>query len=172
MRTGNKLTNFYWAYTESRIQFWPKTCMALQCHKIKLLSIFWLRQFTLQTKESNKIWNLDPFCPLETNLAIFLGLFGKQDLILAQTWHGSSLLQKTTPRKILWFSQLTFETKEINKIWNVGSFWKLKRNWPILGVLIWKAGLSFGPNFAWPFSVKRRHHCVSFLLKQFVFYTK
>ena len=130
--TPNKLTNFFRADLESRIQFWPKLCMtlqchkikllwrffssgnllfrgkkaikseiwtlfahwkqidqfllslfgkqdsilALQCHKIKLLSISWLRQFTLQTKESNKIWNLDPFCPLETNLPIFFGLFG------------------------------------------------------------------------------------------------
>ena len=34
---GNKLTNFFCAYLECRIQFWLKVCMAFQCHKIKLL---------------------------------------------------------------------------------------------------------------------------------------
>ena len=147
--------------------------MTLQCHKKKLLWRFFGSGnllFRGNKAIKSEIWTL--FAHRKQIDQFLLGLFGKQDLILAQTWHGPSLLRKITPGKILWFRQLTFETKEINKIWNVGSFWKLKRNWPILGVLIWKAGLSFGPNFAWPFSVKRRHHCVSFLLKQFVFYTK
>ena len=60
-----------------RIQFWPKLSIALQCHKIKVPLKFLVEEFTFQTKESNNIWNLDPFRPLQTNWLICFGLIWK-----------------------------------------------------------------------------------------------
>ena len=46
---------------------------------------------TFQTKESNKIWNLDPIRLLETNWPIFLWLIWKAGWVLAQTLQSSSV---------------------------------------------------------------------------------
>ena len=77
------------------------------------------------------------------------GWFGKQHSVLAQTSQSPSV-------------SLTFQTKESNKISNLDPIRLLETNGPIFLGLIWKAGLSFCPNFAEFFSVIRRHRHVSF----------
>ena len=44
------------------------------------VKVFWLNQFTFQTKESNKTWNLDPLRLVERNLPFFLGPIWKTGL--------------------------------------------------------------------------------------------
>ena len=79
---------------------------------------------------------------------------------MGQTLHGPSVSETKTPTKVFWFRQFTFQTKESNQIWNLDLFLKLERNWRFFLELIWKAGFSFGPNFAWSFIVIMRHLCV------------
>ena len=156
LSAGKKLTNFCGTDLRSRIQFWLKVYMALQCHKIKLLRRFsgWSNLLLRQNK--NKIWNLGTFLLLQRNWSTFWGgLFGKQPSVLAQSLNGSSLSQNETPVKVFWFNQFTFQTKESNKIWNLGTFSQLKSNWPIFLGLIWRPKFSFSPKFVWLFSVTK-----------------
>ena len=80
------------------------------------LNVFGSSNLLFRQKKGLKseIWTL--FARWKKIDQFFGGLFGKQDSVLAQTWHGPSLPQKKTPGKVLLFRQLTFETKGINKI--------------------------------------------------------
>ena len=61
------------------------------------VKVFWLSIFTFQTKESNKIWNLDPLRLLERNLPILGGSwFGKLLSVLTNTFRNPSVSQKKT----------------------------------------------------------------------------
>ena len=85
------------------------------------VKIFWFRTFTFQTKESNKIWNLDPFRPLEKNWAIFFGRYRMHDSIVAQTFPGHSMPQNKTPVKVSGSRNLPFTQKKAIKyqIWTL-----------------------------------------------------
>ena len=85
------------------------------------VKIFWFRTFTFQTKESNKIWNLDPFRPLEKNWAIFFGRYRMHDSIVAQTFPGHSVPQNKTPVKVSDSRKLPFTQKKAVKyeIWTL-----------------------------------------------------
>ena len=94
----------------------------------------------------------------------FLGVwFGKHHSVLAQCLHDPLVSQNETPVKVFWFSQLEFQTKESNKMWNLQPFPQLDTNWPIFGGLIWKAASRFGPNSPRPFSVTKWNSSEGFL---------
>ena len=88
--------------------------------------VFWFRQFTFLRKESNKIWNLDSFRILGTIYQFFLDLFGKQNSILAQALHGSSVSQNKTPVNLFGWGNLLFREKKAIKseIWTLFAHWK------------------------------------------------
>ena len=127
------------------------------------VQVFWLRQFTFDTKESNKIWNLDPLRLLERNLPIL----GGADLESCfQFWPTHSATLRCHKKKLLWEALLqaaSLSNKKPNKIWNLDPTGMLLRNWPILGWLIWKAAFNFGPNIPQPFSVTKWNSCEGFL---------
>ena len=127
------------------------------------VKVFWLSIFTFQTKESNKIWNLDPLRLLERNLPILGGLIWK-----AAFSFGQHIPQpfSVTKKKLLWEALLqaaSLSNKKPNKIWNLDPTGMLLRNRPILGWLIWKAAFNFGPNIPRPFSVTKWNSCEEFL---------
>ena len=106
--------------------------MALQCHQIHFLwrsfrssnLCFWQKKAV-----EYEIWTL---LARWKEIDQFLeGLFGKQHSVLSQSLHGSSVSQNKTPVKVFWFKQFSFHTKSRNKIWNLGTFLLLERNWSI-----------------------------------------
>ena len=122
--TGNKLSKLFWIDLESRIQFWPKLSIALQCHKIKLTWRFFGSNYLpfWEIKAINsETWTL--FARWKQIDKFFLCLFGKQGSVLAESLRGPSVSQNKTPVKVFWFRQFTFQTKENNKIWNFDPFW-------------------------------------------------
>ena len=122
--TGNKLSKLFWIDLESRIQFWPKLSIALQCHKIKLTWRFFGSNYLpfWEIKAINsETWTL--FACWKQIDKFFLCLFGKQGSVLAESLRGPSVSQNKTPVKVFWFRQFTFQTKENNKIWNFDPFW-------------------------------------------------
>ena len=96
--------------------------MALQCHKISSMKRFLSSNIPFRQSDPIKfeIWTLSG-CSKQID-QFLRGLFGKQDSVLAQTLHGSSVSQNETPGKVFWFRQFTFLRKESNKIWNLDSF--------------------------------------------------
>ena len=116
---------------------------------------FWLKQFTFQTKERKKIWNFDPFCPLQANWLIFWDLIWKAGFSLDSNFPWPFIVTKWNSCGSCWLKQFTFQTKDSNKIWNLDPFCPLQTNWLIFVGLIWKAGFSFSQNFLWPFSMTK-----------------
>ena len=104
--------------------------MALQCHQIHFLwrsfrssnLCFWQKKAV-----EYEIWTL--FARWKEIDQFLEGLFGKQHSVLSQSLHGSSVSQNKTPVKVFWFKQFSFHTKSRNKIWNLGTFLLLERNW-------------------------------------------
>ena len=116
---------------------------------------FWIKKFTFQTKQTNKMWNFARFLTIQNKLIKFLGgWFRKQVSDFAQTLHDPSVSQNNTSLKVILFRQFTFQTKR-NKICHLDSFHLLGTNWQSFGVLIWKAAFSVSPKFAWRFSITK-----------------
>ena len=90
---GKKLTNFWGADSGSRIQFWLNVCMALQCHKIKLLRRF---EYSTLWPTGKKFTN---FCGEE---------MGNHDLVCAQTLHGPSVSENESFVKVFRSTNLPF----------------------------------------------------------------
>ena len=66
-----QIDKFFCVYLESRVQFWLKVCMALQCHKIKLLwRFFGSGSLLFRQKKTIKYEILTLFGLLETNWPI------------------------------------------------------------------------------------------------------
>ena len=123
----------WWTDLKSRILFSSILSMALQCHKIKLLSRFFGLSnlpFRLNKEIKSQIWTL--FARSKEIDQVFFGgegdLYGKQHSVLSQSLHGSSVSQNKTPVMVFWFNQFSFHTKESNKISNLDPFHPVKRN--------------------------------------------
>ena len=132
---------------------------------------FWLSPFAFHRKESNKIWDLHPIRLLERNLPILGGAHLESCF---QFWPTHSTTLQCHKINLLWEAllQATYlSDKKPNKIWNLDPIHTLQRNCPILRWLIWKAAFSFGPMFAWPFSVTKWTLVEVFWFSQLTFQT-
>ena len=85
------------------------------------VKVFWLSIFTFQTKESNKIWNLDPLRLLERNLPILGGLIWKAAFSFGQHIPQPFSVTKKNSCGKLYFRLLPFQTKNPIKfeIWTL-----------------------------------------------------
>ena len=85
------------------------------------VKVFWLSIFTFQTKESNKIWNLDPLRLLERNLPILGGLIWKAAFSFGQHIPQPFSVTKKNSCGKLSFRLLPFQTKNSIKfeIWTL-----------------------------------------------------
>ena len=119
------------------------------------VEVFGWRNLPFTQKRAIKYESWTAFAHWKQIEQAFLDWFGKQDSVLAQTFHGPSVPQNKTHGKVFWFKLFTFLRNKSNKFWNLDSFCPLETNWQIFFVFIWKAGFSFGWKFAWPFSVTK-----------------
>ena len=110
------------AALESRIQFWPKLSVALQWHKLKLLSNFLIQTIYLSEKANQEKLKFGPFLSAWNELIkYFGGLFRKQVSVFTYT----CMVLQCHKIKLLWrwfcSGNLLFrQKKEIKSdIWNL-----------------------------------------------------
>ena len=123
----NELIKLFGGWFRKQDSVFTYTCMALQCHKIKLLWRSFCSGNLLfgQNKEiQSDIWAL--FIRSEETEKFLGCLFEKQHLVLVQIVHGASVSRNKILAKIFGTSNLPFWQRKAMKyeIWTLFACWK------------------------------------------------
>ena len=103
--TGKKFSNFFWdgwgLIWKAGFSFDPNFPWLFSVTKWNSCQTFWFKQFTFHIKETNKIWNLDTFRLLETNLS---NLFWADLESRIQFWPKLCIVLPCRKVKLVWRS--------------------------------------------------------------------